>query len=69
VASVLDIYQKEGNKNEFRANGGIGLVSSRVLFEGPLKKKRDLFYLEVDLPTLICFYRYLILIILPISMT
>ena len=27
VASVLDIYQKEGNKNEFSANGGIGLVS------------------------------------------
>ena len=69
VASVLDIYQKEGNKNEFSANGGIGLVSSRVLFEGPLKKKKDLFYLEVDLPTLICFYLYLILIILPISMT
>ena len=43
VASVLDIYQKEGNKNEFRANGGIGLVSSRVLFEGPLKKEKGSF--------------------------
>ena len=38
VASVLDIYQKEGNKNEFKANGGIGLVASRLLLEGPLKK-------------------------------
>ena len=38
MASVLDIYQKEGNKNEFHANGGIGLVASRLLLEGPLKK-------------------------------
>ena len=43
VASVLDIYQKEGNKNEFRANGGIGLVSSRILFEGPLEKEKGSF--------------------------
>ena len=38
VSSVLDIYQKEGNKNEYKANGGIGLVASRLLLEGPLKK-------------------------------
>ena len=43
VASVLDIYQKEGNKNKFCANGGIGLVSSRVLFEGPLEKEKGSF--------------------------
>ena len=38
VSSVLDIYQKEGNKNEYKANGGVGLVASRLLLEGPLKK-------------------------------
>ena len=38
LGSNLDIYQKEGNKNEFKANGGIGLVASRLLLEGPLKK-------------------------------
>ena len=43
VASVLDIYQKEGNKNEFHGNGGIGLVASRVLLEGPLKKNQGSF--------------------------
>ena len=43
VASVLDIYQKEGNKNEFHGNGGIGLVASRILLEGPLKKERGSF--------------------------
>ena len=45
MASVLDIYQKEGNKNEFHANGGIGLVASRLLLEGPLKKGSGSFLL------------------------
>lgn len=38
ISSVLDIYQKDGSKRNFRANGGIGLVASRVLLEGPIKK-------------------------------
>lgn len=45
VSSVLDIYQKEGNSKEFHANGGIGIVSSRLLFEGPLKKDKGSFLL------------------------
>ena len=45
VASVLDIYQKEGNKNEFHGNGGIGLVTSRILLEGPLEKEKGSFLL------------------------
>jgi hypothetical protein len=45
VSSVLDIYQKEGNKKEFHLNGGIGLVSSRLLAEGPLKKGKGSFLL------------------------
>ncbi|MBN2867418.1 MAG: TonB-dependent receptor, partial [Flavobacteriaceae bacterium] len=43
VSSVLDIYQKEGNSKEFHANGGIGLVASRLLAEGPLKKDKGSF--------------------------
>ncbi|MDO7172877.1 TonB-dependent receptor [Mariniflexile sp. AS56] len=45
VASVLDIYQKDGNSNEFHANGGIGLISNRLLIEGPLKKEKGSFLL------------------------
>jgi len=45
VSSVLDIYQKEGNSKAFHANGGIGLVSSRLLVEGPLKKDKGSFLL------------------------
>ncbi|MWW25859.1 TonB-dependent receptor [Algibacter lectus] len=45
VSSVLDIYQKEGNSKEFHANGGIGIVSSRLLLEGPLEKDKGSFLL------------------------
>lgn len=43
VSSVLDIYQKEGNSNKFKINGGVGLVSSRLLAEGPIKKEKGSF--------------------------
>ena len=43
VASVLDIYQKEGNSKGFNLSGGIGLISSRVMAEGPIKKEKGSF--------------------------
>lgn len=43
LSSVLDIYQKEGNSKEFKATGGVGLVSSRLLVEGPLQKEKSSF--------------------------
>lgn len=43
ASSVLDIYQKDGSSKEFHANGGIGLISSRLLIEGPLVKDRGSF--------------------------
>ena len=45
VSSVLDIYQKEGNSNKFHMNGGIGVISSRLLAEGPLNKGQGSFLL------------------------
>ena len=38
LSSVLDVRQKEGNKKEFNGEAGIGLILSRVLVEGPIKK-------------------------------
>jgi len=38
LSSVVDVRQKDGNKKEFAAEGGIGLLSSRLLVEGPIKK-------------------------------
>jgi hypothetical protein len=43
ASSVLDIYQKDGNSKKFSANGGIGLISSRLLLEGPLEKDKGSF--------------------------
>ncbi len=43
VASVLEIYQKDGNNSKFHMNGGIGLISSRLLAEGPIKKDKGSF--------------------------
>ncbi len=43
VSSVLDIYQKEGNSKQLKINGGIGLVASRLLVEGPIIKDKAAF--------------------------
>ncbi len=43
ASSVLDIYQKEGNSNSFHINGGVGLISSRLLAEGPIVKDKGSF--------------------------
>lgn len=43
VSSVLDIYQKEGNSKKFEMNGGLGVVASRLLAEGPIKKNKGAF--------------------------
>ena len=43
IASVLDIYQKDGNKRKYKATGGIGLLASRLLIEGPIVKDKGSF--------------------------
>lgn len=43
VSSVLEIYQKEGNSKEFKGNGGIGAVASRLLLEGPIANEKSSF--------------------------
>lgn len=41
LSSVLDINMKEGNKEEWHGEGGIGLISSRLTVEGPIKKGKS----------------------------
>ena len=43
VSSVLEIYQKDGNSKKFEANGGIGVISSRLLAQGPIIKEKGSF--------------------------
>ncbi|MEQ8425974.1 MAG: TonB-dependent receptor plug domain-containing protein, partial [Cyclobacteriaceae bacterium] len=40
LSSLLDIRMREGNQNKFQASGGLGLSSSRITLEGPIKKEK-----------------------------
>jgi TonB dependent receptor/CarboxypepD_reg-like domain/TonB-dependent Receptor Plug Domain len=41
LSSVLEVKQKEGNKKKFQGEAGVGLISSRLLVEGPLSKVKE----------------------------
>lgn len=45
VSSVLDVHQQSGNTDSLKVNGGIGLISSRLMLEGPIKKDVSSFML------------------------
>ncbi|MDA0758505.1 MAG: TonB-dependent receptor [Bacteroidetes bacterium] len=40
LSSVLDVYQKDGNSKKHKLSGGIGIISSRILGEGPIKMNK-----------------------------
>lgn len=42
VASVMEVGFKDGNTDQIRFYGGIGLVNSRVTMDGPLSKNKKL---------------------------
>ncbi|MEY4595014.1 MAG: hypothetical protein RIQ47_1424 [Bacteroidota bacterium] len=46
LASVLDIQMKEGNNREFQAEGGLGIVASRLTIQGPIKKDTSSFIIS-----------------------
>jgi hypothetical protein len=46
LSSVLDIRMNDGNKKEFTAEGGIGLISSRLKLEGPIVKDKSSFMIS-----------------------
>ena len=43
LSSVLDIQMKDGNKEKFEGEAGIGLISSRLTLEGPIVKDKASF--------------------------
>lgn len=43
VSSVLDMRMKEGNTKKYNVEGSIGLIASRILVEGPIKKDKTAF--------------------------
>ena len=57
LSSVLDIRQKDGNKKQFKGRGGIGLIASQLMLEGPIVKDKSSFmiagrrsYIDLFLP-------------------
>ena len=43
LSSVLDITMKDGNRKKFEVDGGIGVISSRLTVQGPIKKNASSF--------------------------
>lgn len=46
LSSVLDLKMKEGNSKEYTFIGGIGLISSRLTFQGPIVKDKGSFIIS-----------------------
>ena len=46
AASILNVYQKEGNLKRFGVDGGIGLIFSHLTVQGPLKKNKASFIIS-----------------------
>jgi hypothetical protein len=45
LSSVLDVQTRDGNKKKFVGAGGIGLLTGRLMVEGPLIKEKTAFIL------------------------
>ena len=45
LASVFDITGKKGSTKKFKANGGIGIITQRIMLEGPIKKEKSSYVL------------------------
>jgi outer membrane receptor for ferrienterochelin and colicin len=43
LSSVIDMQMKDGNKEQIKGEAGIGLLSSRLTLEGPIKKNKASF--------------------------
>ncbi|RYF12802.1 MAG: TonB-dependent receptor, partial [Flavobacteriales bacterium] len=46
LSSVLDIKMRQGNAEKFSVSGGIGLISSKLTLEGPIKKDKSSFIIS-----------------------
>jgi hypothetical protein len=46
ISSVLEVKMNEGNSKKFKIKGGLGLISSRLTFEGPIVKDKGSFIIS-----------------------
>ena len=46
LSSILNITMKEGNKKKYQLEGGIGLLSDNLTFQGPIQKNKSSFIIS-----------------------
>lgn len=46
LASVMDVKMNDGNSKDYNVSGGIGLIASRLLIEGPIVKDKGSFLIS-----------------------
>lgn len=46
LSSVIELNMKDGNKEELHGEGGVGLLSSRLMLEGPIQKGKSSFLIS-----------------------
>ncbi len=46
LSSILNITMKEGNKTNYQTEGGIGLLSTNLTFQGPIQKNKSSFIIS-----------------------
>ncbi|OYU96075.1 MAG: TonB-dependent receptor [Bacteroidetes bacterium B1(2017)] len=46
LSSILNVNMREGNNQEFKYSGGIGLIATRLTAEGPIKKGKSSFLIS-----------------------
>jgi len=46
MSSVLEVTMHEGNYKKYKLKGGIGVISSRLTFEGPIRKDKGSFIIS-----------------------
>ncbi|NLJ43798.1 MAG: TonB-dependent receptor [Bacteroidales bacterium] len=47
LSSVVDIKMKEGNMKEFHGNAMIGMIASKIMIEGPIKKDTNSYMISL----------------------
>lgn len=47
LSSILNITMKEGNKQHFQTEGGIGLLTPNISFQGPIQKAKSSFIVSL----------------------
>jgi hypothetical protein len=46
LASVMDVRMNDGNNKNYEVSGGIGLIASRLMVQGPIKKDKGSFLIS-----------------------